>query len=246
MKWARHPGERQRRQNRIFLHLGDESSGFVQFVVRWREMERAAVVILEVDEEKRALGVGDGIDEEDESVAEQERELGVEHSLPVVAQRELGVGGDAGREGETEESLDEKGEWVEKGKQKQHQTHDEHEENQHEDVEDDLGVRKRQLRYRHVITDESEWKEVVDGESYVSRSCSRDTADAHQNGDHDDKGRKKRLALRRLNGVLDDLVCVVSVRRAHLVKDRVDGWNGRQQRNKEPEDDREQHRLHRE
>ena len=209
-------------------------------------MERAAVVVLEVDEEKRALGVGNGIDEEDESVAEQERELGVEHSLPVVAQRVLGVCGDAGREGETEESLDEKGEWVEKGEQQQHQTHDEHEENQHEDIEDDLGVRKRQLRYRHVITDESEWKEVVDGESYVSRSCSRDTADAHQNGDHDDKGRKKRLALRRLNGVLDDLVCVVSVRRAHLVKDRVDGWNGRQQRNKEPEDDREQHRLHRE
>lgn len=34
--------------------------------------------------------------------------------------------------------------------------------------------------------------------------------------------------------------------RAHLVKDRVNGGDGSQQRNEESEDDREQHRLHRE
>ena len=60
-----------------------------------RELDDTPVVVLEIGEENGALRVGDGVDEENERIAEEKRELCAEDALSRVVQCAFGVGGDA-------------------------------------------------------------------------------------------------------------------------------------------------------
>ena len=58
-------------------------------------MNDTPVVVLEVGEKNGTLRVGNGVDEENEGIAEEERKLCGEQPLSCAAQHVLGVGGDS-------------------------------------------------------------------------------------------------------------------------------------------------------
>lgn len=92
----RDPSEGQRGKRRVCLHLRDERFRRAEMAIGGSELDDAAVVVLEIGKQNGALRVGDRVDEENEGIAEEKRELCAEDALPRVAQRALGVGGDAG------------------------------------------------------------------------------------------------------------------------------------------------------